>query len=175
MDFANAFGSVRHSLIQYALLRYHIPQHIRLLFFNYYDQLFAQVETPSFKTQIFHCGIGVFQGCTASPVLFNLVMQLFLDVFNQDDNLKLAYSIGPLDSKVGKVLCPTFADDLGIVTKTIMGNQILLNKLHTWLMWSQTMRLKVQSVWHWLLVSRRPWILRPLLIHEFIRPSTNGG
>jgi hypothetical protein len=41
------------------------------------------------------------------------------------------------------VLDPAFADDLTLVTNTPQGNQFLLDKLHSFLQWSQTLRLKV--------------------------------
>jgi Reverse transcriptase (RNA-dependent DNA polymerase) len=103
------------------------------------------VQTPDFKSSIFHYGIGVFQGCTASPVLYNVVMQMLLDLLHQEAH-HLAYSFGDVDpakSSVGRVLDPSFADDLTIVTRTVAGSQFLLDKLHSFLTWSRTMRLKV--------------------------------
>ena len=45
IDLANAYGSVRHNLIQYALEWYHVPEFIQKLIFNYYEKLCAQVVT----------------------------------------------------------------------------------------------------------------------------------
>lgn len=145
VDFANAFGSVRHALIQFALERYHIPLSVRALLHAYYDRLYAQVQTAEYSTEVFHYGIGVFQGCTASPVLFNMVMQILLDTLHQPSNLALGYSFGESSSSVsneGRVLDPAFADDLTLVTNSCDGSQVLLHLLHGFLLWS-TMRLKV--------------------------------
>ena len=45
IDLANAFGSVRHSLIQFSLEWYHVPNWCSALVSHYYSSLFAQVVT----------------------------------------------------------------------------------------------------------------------------------
>ena len=37
IDLANAYGSVRHNLIQFALNWYHVPQQIQELIFQYHE------------------------------------------------------------------------------------------------------------------------------------------
>ena len=46
LDLRNAFGSVRHSLIQFALRYYGFPRHFQQLVFRYYESLVAMVEVP---------------------------------------------------------------------------------------------------------------------------------
>jgi hypothetical protein len=141
VDFANAFGSVRHSLIQFALKRYHFSRRFRELIYHYYDNLFAVVHTKKFSTEPFHYGIGVFQGCTTSPVLFNVVMQLLLDIITRPANHHLGYTF-PSSGSPLTLICPTFADDLSIVTETADGNQHLLNETAEFCEWTVTMSLK---------------------------------
>ena len=76
IDLANAYGSVRHHLIQFALNWYHIPIEIQELIFNYYEKLQAKIQTKGF----FLFNIGLFQGCVLSTILFNCVFQLLLDL-----------------------------------------------------------------------------------------------
>ena len=135
VDFANAFGSVRHSLIQFALTHYHFSPLFRKLIYHYYDNLFAVVHTRQFSTQPFHYGIGVFQGCTTSPALFNVVMQLLLDIINRPANRHLAYKF-PSHEPPFTILCPTFADDISLVTETPDGNQHLLDETAGFCEWS---------------------------------------
>ena len=73
LDLANAYGSVRHNLIQFAMSYYHIPIQIRKIIFDYYDKLCAMVKTDDWSTDIFRYEIGVFQGCTLSTILFLMV------------------------------------------------------------------------------------------------------
>jgi hypothetical protein len=42
IDLANAYGSVMHNPIQFALWWYHVPEHIAQILFNYYEQLCAR-------------------------------------------------------------------------------------------------------------------------------------
>ena len=49
IDLANAYGSVRHNLIQFALNWYHIPIEIQELIFNYYEKLQAKIQTKGCK------------------------------------------------------------------------------------------------------------------------------
>ena len=53
IDLANAYGSVRHNLIQFALEWYHVPKCIRQLIYNYYEVLRAQVTTKEWTTILF--------------------------------------------------------------------------------------------------------------------------
>ena len=45
IDLANAYGSVRHNLIQFALNWFHVPLPIQELIFNYYEKLCAMIKT----------------------------------------------------------------------------------------------------------------------------------
>lgn len=69
-DLRNAYGSLRHNLIQFALQWYHVPVWFCDFVSQYYDTLFAMVTTPEWDTKPFAYGIGVFQGCVASAPLF---------------------------------------------------------------------------------------------------------
>ena len=53
IDLANAYGSVRHNLIQFALSWYHVPESIQHLIFNYYDKPMAKVQTSEWSTGFF--------------------------------------------------------------------------------------------------------------------------
>ena len=78
IDLANAYGSVRHNLIQYALNWYHVPILVQKLIFNYYEKLAATVVTREWSTGFFLFDIGLFQGCVLSTILFDCVFQLCL-------------------------------------------------------------------------------------------------
>ena len=71
IDLANAYGSVKPSLIHFSLEWYHVPEHFCELMWRYYEGLIASVMVRDAQTAWFRFGIGVFQGCTLSTVLFN--------------------------------------------------------------------------------------------------------
>ena len=79
LDLANAYGSVMHNLIQFALNWYHVPVLIQRLVFDYYEKLCAKVTTKDWTTAFFNFDIGFFQGCVLSTILFDCVFQLLLD------------------------------------------------------------------------------------------------
>jgi hypothetical protein len=62
LDLENAYGSVRHMLVQFALKWYHVPQKVSELLFRYYDGIFLKVVTEDWSSDYFHLGIGVPQG-----------------------------------------------------------------------------------------------------------------
>jgi hypothetical protein len=53
LDLANAYGSVRHNLIQFALNWYHVPEAIQKLIFDYYEKLCAFITTNDWSTGFF--------------------------------------------------------------------------------------------------------------------------
>jgi len=79
LDLANAYGSVRHNLIQFALNWFHVPKLIQELIFDYYEKLCAKIFTNNWSTGFFLFDIGLFQGCVLSTILFDCVFQLLLD------------------------------------------------------------------------------------------------
>jgi hypothetical protein len=45
LDLCNAYGSVKHNLVQFALEWCHVPDMIRELILDYYDKICAQIRT----------------------------------------------------------------------------------------------------------------------------------
>ena len=87
LDLANAYGSVAHNLIQFALEWYHVPANIRELIYHYYDELFVRVKTKQWNSDWFMFQIGLFQGCPLSVVLFLIVFNLLLDLLKTKQHL----------------------------------------------------------------------------------------
>src|SRR5579872_4581218 len=82
LDLKNAYGSVRHNLIQFALTWFHVPFSIRQLIFDYYEKICAKISTKTWCTDFFLFDVGLFQGCPLSCILFNCVFQLLLDLIH---------------------------------------------------------------------------------------------
>lgn len=53
LDLKNAYGSVRHNLIQFALNWFHVPKLIRELVFDYYEKICAQIRVKDKRTPFF--------------------------------------------------------------------------------------------------------------------------
>ena len=143
VDLANAYGSVPHNLIQFALSWYHIPLHIRKLIFQYYEILKAMVSCPSWKTKFFNYSIGLFQGCVLSTILFDTVFNLCLDFLKQVKNA--GYSFKNVDLTI---TWKAYADDLTLIARNPSLMQLLLDKLQEFLTWTRTMKAKPAKCKH---------------------------
>ena len=83
LDLANAFGSVHHDLITFALAHYHAPPEFIQLVTNIYNGLTAIVSTKSWTTSPIHLQLGVYQGDPLSDFIFNTVMNTLVDSITQ--------------------------------------------------------------------------------------------
>jgi hypothetical protein len=137
IDLANAYGSVKHNLIQFALNWYHVPELIQGLIFDYYEKLRASITTSDWITDFLTFDIGLFQGCVLSTILFDCVFNLLLDFL---EPLESKYAV-KVDDKVVSFL-KAYADDLQFSTNSPEGHQIVLDKTDQWLGWTKTMRAK---------------------------------
>jgi hypothetical protein len=138
IDLMNAYGSVRHNLIQFALDWYHVPKRIQALVFNYYEKLMAKVVTQEWTSDFFLFDIGLFQGCVVSSILFLCVFQLLLDFLRP---LREKHGFAFKAAKT-KALAEAYADDLALATKNAKGNQICCDTADKWLQWTETMQAK---------------------------------
>jgi len=118
IDLANAYGSVRHNLIQFALRWFHVPEPVRELIFNYYEQLMTKVQTKEWTTGFFLFDIGLFQGCVLSTILFDCVFQLLLDFLEQDNSRGYKFKMASVQR-----LSRAYADDLNLTAHKIVSMQ----------------------------------------------------
>ena len=118
LDLANAYGSVSHNMIQFALKWYHVPKHIAELLFNYYEGVCSQVHEEEWKSEWFRNDIGSLQGCTASTVIFIVAFQLLLDIHEWQMELQKVNSGITIPDTEIKVSKPSYADDIALVERT---------------------------------------------------------
>ncbi|KAI8493811.1 hypothetical protein Bbelb_281580 [Branchiostoma belcheri] len=79
LDLANAYGSIPHGLIQVALDRYHVPASVKGMVTNYFGGIQLRFRTADFTTQWQNLEKGIVTGCTISPILFIMGMNLLID------------------------------------------------------------------------------------------------
>jgi hypothetical protein len=132
LDLCNAYGSVKHNLIQFALHWYHVPEPLCQLLLRYYDSLHACIKTKKWTTTPFQFNIGLFQGCVISCVLFSCVFQLLLDF------LKPLTDQHGYHFKNSSIVLhdQAFADDLSITTSSPKSNQATLDVVMIFLIWA---------------------------------------
>jgi hypothetical protein len=132
LDLKNAYGSVRHNLIQFALSWFHVPKLIRGLIFDYYEKICAQIRVKDKRTPFFLFDIGLFQGCVLSCILFNCVFQMLLDLIkpvSEDHGYKFKDLQVVLHDQA-------FADDISIMTSTPALNQRSIDIVVLFLTWA---------------------------------------
>ncbi len=166
LDLANAYGSVRHHLIHFALSWFHIPAWVCSLIKIYYNALFAKIVTPDWETPILPFLIGVFQGCTISPILFNLVFQMCITYVEKLGQEPYAFSEKDFDlkSKYGMIqlLQQAYADDHTLLNRSLRGSQHSLNLVWIWLEWTRCMNAKPPKCRSLGLSRTNVWFRNPL-------------
>lgn len=74
LDLANAYGSVDHSLITFALQHYNAPPQFMAIIQAFYAGLSARISSRLWMTHAIPLEVGVFQGDPLSVVIFNTVI-----------------------------------------------------------------------------------------------------
>ena len=130
LDIANAYGSIPHKLIIFALRRYGVsPQWIRLVE-NYYKGIFSKSFSESATSAWHRHHRGIFAGCTLSIILFLAGMNIILEYSAQVKVPKFTTNNTELP------LLRAFMDDLSLMSSTVSGAQTLLSRCTTALTWA---------------------------------------
>ena len=124
LDLKNAYGSVHHQLIQYAMSRYHVSEKCQRVVACLYSNLTVQVRTPDWQTGMIPFQKGVFQGDPLSVSIFNMVINMYVDQISSPRHLSLAYEYSYSNSHL---LLTQFADDTSIITNSVKSCQFLCN------------------------------------------------
>ena len=72
LDLANAYGSVHHDLIHFALQHYNAPTKLQNIVANLYCGLKSLITSPNWTTSPIPLQIGVYQGDPFSVVILTL-------------------------------------------------------------------------------------------------------
>ncbi len=78
LDLANAYGSVPHLLIAYALEFFYIPDNIRIMIMNYFQDMHMCFALKKVTTGWRQLEIGIAMGCSISPILFVAAFEVIL-------------------------------------------------------------------------------------------------
>ena len=138
IDLVNAYGSVQHRFIYLALEHYHLPVAFVQLIRVMYTNLSAVVATNSWTTSSFSLQIGIFQGDPLSVVIFNLVINLYVD-FIHEFYYHLGYCFSGSSHTIPLL---QYADDSCLVSNSLDNCQVLCLATDKWLAWAN-MKAKV--------------------------------
>ena len=74
MDFSKAYDSIWREVLFEKLLSYGVSANFVSLLKNIYEKTKLSVRLPRGITEFFPSNVGLKQGCSMSPILFNLFM-----------------------------------------------------------------------------------------------------
>ena len=165
LDLANAYGSVPHALIEFALRRYGVPQQWINLILSYYNGLWSRTRGGNIFSDWFLYEIGIFAGCTISVILFLAGFNIFIEYISRCNFPKYQLANGNF-----LPLLRGFMDDLSAVTTSVpVGNRIL-EELDRVLLWAR-MKPKAPKSRSCVIVSGRCLDIRPFSIRGEAIPS----
>ena len=142
-DIANTYGSIHHSLIQFALQCYHAPTGLCNLLLSWYDGLSASISTSDWVSPSILLEIEVYQGDPLSVVILLTVMATLTDTLSTKKDVGVV--IPSSESRVNHLM---YANDICITANNPAACQNLLYVVQQWLNWA---KLKVKPSKSWVL------------------------
>ncbi|KAL1266945.1 hypothetical protein QQF64_002620 [Cirrhinus molitorella] len=135
LDLENAYGSVPHQLIRFALNFFHIPSGIQSIITNYFNNLQVCYSTSEFTTGWHQVEKGIAMGCSISPILFTTAFEVILIGGRQ--------TVRGVKSMSGQRLpaLRSYMDDVTILLQTAACTNRLLKRLEELLSWA---RMKIK-------------------------------
>ena len=131
LDLANAYGSVPHRLIKFSMDFFHIPTKIQRMLMSYYDNFKMRFTTSDYTTDWVDLQVGIPMGCTVSPVLFVLAMQV---IVRSSEDSGQGVEVAP-----GQILPPirSFMDDLTRLNSQPQISAAILQRLQVLIEWTR--------------------------------------
>lgn len=110
LDLANVYGSIPHDLIQLGLDHYHIPTAIQEMITSYLGRIKLRFTSAQWTTKWQDLQKGIPTGCTISPILFFMGMNLLITAAEGVTRDPI------LESGIMQPVMRGFMDDLTITT-----------------------------------------------------------
>ena len=125
IDFEKAFDSISRKLLWPILLKNGIRGKLYHCVRSMYDSVKAQIRCGTSLTEYISCTQGVKQGDVCSPVLFSLfVNELALEIISNGRHG------ANISNEFIELFILLFADDIVLLSETVIGLQTQLNSLH---------------------------------------------
>ena len=125
IDFQKAFDSISRKLLWPVLVKNRIHGKLLNCIKSMYSDVKAKVRSGSKFTDLIRCTEGVKQGDVCSPLLFSLfINELALEIMQKGRH---GLTLTP---DVLEIFILLFADDIVLMSETVVGLQVQLNNLH---------------------------------------------
>ena len=110
LDLANAYGSIPHKVIRKAMTLHHLPVKVIKMIDEYFDGFQMRFSTDGFTTEWHKLEKGIVTGCTISPILFVMGMNLVIRAGAQETR-------GPrMNTGVYQLAVRGYMDDFSVTT-----------------------------------------------------------
>lgn len=108
LDLANAYGSVPHQLIAFALDFFYIPENIKTVVMSYFQDMHMCFALQKFTTDWQQLEVGIAMGCSISPILSVAAFEVILIGARQvvgGVRLSVGQRLPPLRSYMVDITC----------------------------------------------------------------------
>lgn len=123
LDLANAYGSIPHQLINYALQKFKVPMKVQNIISNYMGRLKLRFNVGDQVTKWQNLEKGIITGCTVSVVLFVAAVSMVIKQAEKKCR-------GPLmESGVRQQPIKAYMDDMTVATEKPQGTRWILTEL----------------------------------------------
>uniref|UniRef100_A0A3B1JJ67 Reverse transcriptase domain-containing protein n=1 Tax=Astyanax mexicanus TaxID=7994 RepID=A0A3B1JJ67_ASTMX len=136
LDMANAYGSVPHKLVEFALEFFYIPDCIITIIGKYFSNLRMSFVMDGFATGWQQLEVGIAMGCSISPILFVAAFEVILIGARQVARGLKTPEGGRFPALRG------YMDDVTSILQTAPCTARLLKRLEELTMWA---RMKIKS------------------------------
>ena len=131
LDLANAYGSIPHKLVEEALRLHYVPNNIRDLIMDYYNQFHIRITSGRVTSDWHRLQRGIITGCTISATLFALAMNMLVKSAEVECR-------GPVSNTgVRQPPIRAYMDDLTVTTPSVTGCRWLLRGLEQQIKWAR--------------------------------------
>ena len=137
VDFQKCFDTIDRSLLWQTLRNVGIKGKLFQALQSMYISVKACVRCKSTRSEYMNCTIGLKQGCLASPILFSFFINELDTVMNNSGVTGIQ-----LHPDITQIILLMFADDLALISDTVVGLQRQLNILYNF---CDTNKLKVNE------------------------------
>ena len=170
LDLANAYGSVPHKLIVFALRRYQVPEDWISLIMAYYDGMWGRTTASGVSSEWVLYERGIFAGCTISVILFIAAFNVILEYVDEADVERYMMATG------GRIeLLRGFMDDVSILTSSIPMARTVLRRTEVAVAWAR-MKLKPEKSRSLVIENGRPVDVEPFAVGgELVDGQVVGG
>ena len=158
LDLANAYGSVPHKLIVFALRRYQVPEDWISLIMAYYDGMWGRTTASGVSSEWVLYEKGIFAGCTISVILFIAAFNVILEYVDEAEVERYKMATG---NRIE--LLRGFMDDVSILTRSIPMARIVLKRTEVAVAWAR-MKLKPGKSRSFVMEKGRPIDVEPFAV-----------